>query len=64
MGVRELVAFLKTWRPEQPEDPLRSTPSVPGLLEALKNAVLAAPLRFLATADNFAPCRGRRRRRS
>jgi hypothetical protein len=53
MGVRELVAFLKTWRPEQPEDPLRSSPSVPGLLEALKNAASAAPLRFSRYGRQF-----------
>ena len=53
MRVRELVAFLKTWRPEQPEDPLRSSPSVPGLLEALKNAVSAAPLRFSRYGRQF-----------
>ena len=53
MGVRELVAFLKTWRPEQPDDPLRSSPSVPGLLEALKNAASAAPLRFSRYGRQF-----------
>jgi len=53
MGVRELVAFLKTWRPEQPEDPLRSSPSVPGLLEALKNAASAASLRFSRYGRQF-----------
>jgi len=53
MGVRELVAFLKTWRPEQPEDPLRSSPSVPGLLESLKNAASAAPLRFSRYGRQF-----------
>ncbi len=53
MGMRELVAFLKTWQPEQPEDLLRSSPSVPGLLEALKNAASAAPLRFSRYGRQF-----------
>jgi hypothetical protein len=53
MRVRELVTFLKTWHPEQPEDPLRSSPSISGLLEALKNAVLAVPLRFSRYGKQF-----------
>jgi hypothetical protein len=53
MEVRELVAFLKTWRPEQPEDPQRSAPSVPGLLEALKSAASAAPQRFSRYGRHF-----------
>ena len=52
-GARELVAFLKAWRPEQPEDPLRSSPSAPGLLEALKNAASVAPLRFSRYGRHF-----------